>query len=448
MTVHELPEYLRGDLAPVPDELEAFDLPVEGALPPELTGRYVRNGPNPRTGADPGHWFLGDGMLHGVRLRGGRAEWYRNRWVRTSRFTSGAPFLRPDLTVDRAANAANTNVIRHAGRLYALVENGLPYEVDAELGTVGACDFGGRLTTAMTAHPKADPVTGELHFFGYGFAEPYLTYHRLSAAGELVHSRVVEVPGPTMMHDFAITENYVVWLDLPVVFDPVRAARGGMPYGWDDGYGARLGVMPKAGGAVTWYEVDPCYVFHVGNAHERPGGVVVVDAVRYSRESFERFWSGAENSAAPGPYDAPANAENGPVLHRWTIGGIGTDDTRVAEEKLDELSVEFPTINDLRTGLPGRYIYAVADTEIVKYDLARGAVARYSAGGRAGEAVFVPAAEPGAAEDDGWLLSLVSGSDGAELRVLDATGLAEVASVRLPCRVPAGFHGHWLPDLP
>ncbi|WP_019932821.1 carotenoid oxygenase family protein [Nocardia sp. BMG111209] len=444
MTVHDLPTYLRGDLAPVPDEIEAFDLPVTGALPPELTGRYVRNGPNPPVGADPGHWFLGDGMLHGVRLRGGRAEWYRNRWVRTSRFTSGAPFLRSDLTVDRAANAANTNVIRHAGRWYALVENGLPYEVDAELGTVGVCDFGGRLATAMTAHPKTDPVTGELHFFGYGFAEPYLTYHRLSAAGELVHSRVVDVPGPTMMHDFAITENHVVWLDLPVVFDLARAGRGGMPYGWDDGYGARLGVMPKAGGAVTWHEVDPCYVFHVGNAHERPGGVVVVDAVRYSRESFDQFWFGAENSV-PGALEVPGSSEKGPVLHRWEIS---SDDTPVIERQLDDLSVEFPTINDSLTGLPGRYIYAVADTEIVKYDLAGGAVGRYSARGRAGEAVFVPAADPGAGEDDGWLLSLVTGPDGAELVVLDATGMTEVASVRLPRRVPAGFHGHWLPDLP
>ncbi|MCX4097102.1 carotenoid oxygenase family protein [Nocardia sp. alder85J] len=435
MTVHELPGYLRGDLAPVPDEVEAVDLPVTGVLPPELTGRYVRNGPNPRPGADPGHWFLGDGMLHGVRLREGRAEWYRNRWVRTSRFTAGAPYLRPDLTVDLAANAANTNLIRHGGRLYALVENGLPYEVDAELATVGACDFGGRLTTAMTAHPKTDPATGELHFFGYGFREPWLTYHRLSATGELVHSRVVEVPGPTMMHDFAITANHVVWLDLPVVFDLDRAGRGGMPYGWDDDYGARLGVMPKAGGAVTWYEVDPCYIFHLGNAHERPGGAVVVDAVRYSRESFTRFWSGTAD-----------REEKGPVLYRWILGGSDTGGARVIEEKLDGRSVEFPTINNGKTGLPGRYIYAVTDSEIVKYDLVTGAAAEYRTGGRAGEAVFVPAA--GGAEDAGWLVSIVTGPGAAELLVLDAAALTAVASVRLPRRVPAGFHGHWLPDPP
>ncbi|MFI6508367.1 carotenoid oxygenase family protein [Streptosporangium sp. NPDC050855] len=439
-----VPSYLRGDLAPVADEIGARDLPVEGVLPAELTGRYVRNGPNPRPGEDSGHWFAGHGMLHGVRLRDGRAEWYRNRWTRTTRFTDGALSLRPGGERDLAAVTANTSVIRHSGRTLALVENGLPYEVTPELDTVGACDFGGRLTTAMTAHPKRDPDTGELLFFGYGFAPPYLTYHRLSAGGELVESRRVEVPGPTMMHDFAITRDHVVWLDLPVIFDIEMAkARRGLPYRWDDGYGARLGVMGRADGRVRWFDVDPCYVFHVGNAHEDAAGRVVLDAVRYSPESFRQTWGSMGGSATgvPGPAET-SSLQIGSTLHRWTLD---LDGGHAKEEALDDRPVEFPTLNEERTGLPSRYLYTVADDAVVKYDARTGASVVRPTGGTTGEAVFVPA-DGARAEDDGWLMSIVTAADASALLVLDAGTLEPVATVRLPRRVPAGFHGGWFAD--
>ncbi|MGV9775523.1 carotenoid oxygenase family protein [Streptosporangium sp. NPDC003464] len=429
------PAYLTGDLAPVPDEIGAVDLPVTGTLPAELTGRYFRNGPNPLPGQDPGHWFAGHGMIHGLRLRDGRAEWYRNRWVRTRAFTDDAPFAGPD-GLDLTAVRANTHIVRHADRILALVENGLPYEMTPELETVGPCDFGGRLTTAMTAHPKRDPVTGELHLFGYGFFAPYLTYHRLSAAGALVESRVVDVPGPTMIHDFAITENHVVWLDLPVVFDLETLGRG-MPFRWDDSYGARIGVMDRAG-RVTWFDVDPCYIFHVGNAHEDASGRVVLEAVRYTREAFTSAWSRIGDSANP------VAQTDGAVVHRWVLDPArGT----VREEQLDDRAVEFPTFNEDRLGRASRFLYAVTDGAVVKYDTETGAGLGRELGGRPGEAVFVPAAGA-AAEDDGWLLSIVTdhAGDGSELLVLDAAGLDSVASVRLPRRVPAGFHGSWLPD--
>ncbi|MFF5210825.1 carotenoid oxygenase family protein [Streptosporangium sp. NPDC000396] len=429
------PAYLTGSLAPVTDEIDAVDLEVTGTLPAELTGRYFRNGPNPLPGQDPGHWFTGNGMIHGVRLRDGRAEWYRNRWVRTRRFTEGASYV-SDRGVDLTAVPANTHIVRHADRILALVENGLPYEMTPELDTIGPCDFGGRLTTAMTAHPKEDPVTGELHLFGYGFAPPYLTYHRLSAAGELVESRVVDVPGPTMIHDFAITDNHIVWLDLPVVFDMDLVGRG-MPYRWDDSYGARLGVMDRDG-RVTWFDVDPCYVFHVGNAHEDASGRVVLDAIRYSPDAFTAIWrhiGGTSN---------PAAETGGAVLHRWVLDPVsGT----VKEEQLDDRNVEFPTFNEDRLGRTSRFLYAVSSGEVVKYDTTAGTGQARNLGARPGEAIFVPAS--GArSEDEGWLLSIVTDNagNGSELLVLDAAGLDFVASVRLPRRVPAGFHGSWLAD--
>ncbi|MGW5364729.1 carotenoid oxygenase family protein [Actinopolymorpha pittospori] len=455
--------HLPGFLAPVPDEIDAVDLPVAGTLPPELSGRYLRNGPNPAPGEPAPHWFVGSGMVHGVRIHAGRAEWYRNRWVRT-RGREGAPPVRPDGSRDLAVNSANTHVIEHAGRLLALCEGGLPYQLDNDLDTVGPYDFDGALTTAMTAHPKQDPVTGELYFFGYGVRPPYVTYHRLSTAGTLDLSVPVEVPGPTMMHDFAITAHHVVWLDLPLAFDHTLVARG-MPYRWNDDYGARLGVMDRDGrSAVRWFEIDPCYVFHVGNAREDAEGRIVLDAVRYDRQAWNAAWSGIGGSTEP-VASAAAGSSAGLVtaaagtgvssLHRWVLDPATG---RAHERRLDDQGVEFPTIDDARTGLDNRYLYAVSSgasrtdrAGVVKYDVTSMTSERHelAADLLPGEAVFVPAGTPGN-EDDGWLLTIVTdrAGRGSELLVLDATDVTgpAVASIRLPRKVPAGFHGSWIPD--
>jgi carotenoid cleavage dioxygenase-like enzyme len=435
------PIYLAGRLAPVADEIDAVDLHVDGVLPAELTGRYLRNGPNPRPGEDPGHWFTGHGMLHGVRLRDGRAEWYRNRWIRTGAL-AGRPFFREDGAVDRTAVVANTHVVEHAGRLLALVENGFPYQVTRELDTVGPCDFDGRLTTAMTAHPKCDPVTGELHFFGYSPIAPHLTYHRLSAAGELVQSAEIPGAGPSMMHDFAITERHAVFLDLPVTFRHDLIGHG-MPYAWDDGYGARVGVMELARpGEVSWFEIDPCYVFHVGGAHTDDRGRVVLDGARYSPADTVAMWTDIGGALNPA---ADAAALGVARLHRWILDpASGT----VTETARDDRAVEFPTLDDRLVGRASRYLYAVADGAIVKYDEA-GVVETHAlaAGTAAGEAVFVPA-QGGTREDDGWLISITTTLDGkaSQMLVVDASdvGGPPVAAVTLPRGVPAGFHGSWV----
>lgn len=429
--------YMIGNLAPVADEIDAVNLSVTGTLPGELTGRYFRNGPNPRPGTDPGHWFGGDGMLHGVRLREGRAEWYRNRWVRTAQL-AGHQGRHEDGTVDLAAVSANTNVVRHAGRIMALVENGLPYVVTPELDTVGAFDFGGRLTTAMTAHPKEDPATGDLHFFGYGAVRPYLTYHRATADGQLVHSREITVPGPTMMHDFAITEHHVVWLDLPVVFD-VNLIGHGLPYDWSDTYGARIGVMRQDGGQPTWFDIEPGYVFHTGNAREDSQGRIVLDGVRYSRDNFNALWHHFGG-------DTSSSADGSAQLHRWTVDLAAG---KVTEERIADANIEFPTINDEYMGRDSRYRYVVGAGVIVKYDLAAGSANSHDVGDHisAGEAVFVPA-EKGTAEDDGWLITIVTdeAARASDMLVLDANSMDQVAAVHLPRAVPAGFHGAWLVD--
>jgi carotenoid cleavage dioxygenase-like enzyme len=437
-----VPFHLRGNYAPVRNETTAFALPVQGAVPRALAGRYVRNGPNPKTGQSA-HWFLGDGMLHGVELRDGGATWYRNRWVRTRQFIEHAPEFRPDAGWDLTVGLANTHVVAHAGRILALVETSFPTEVTPDLETVGCFDFGGRLTTGMTAHPKICPRTGELHFFGYSFAPPFLTYHRADAAGRLVQSEVIDVPGPTMVHDFAITDRHVVFMDLPLVFDLELAMGGGLPYRWSDEYGARLGLMPRGGASadVRWFPVAPCYVFHPLNAHEDGSDGVVVDVVRYA-ELWRAGW------AAPSPAR----------LHRWRVDLSGGG--RVSEQPLDDRPIEFPRCDERRQGLPHRYGYAVytarglddsVGTSLIKYDLrdGRSTVHDFGPGRVPSEPVFVPAS-PDAAEDEGWVMAYVydAGRDGSDLVLLDAAdfGSRPVATVSLPQRVPFGFHGNWFPD--
>lgn len=434
----DLPFHLRGNYAPVTEERTLVDLAVEGAIPPALRGVYVRNGPNPRSGWSP-HWFVGDGMLHGVRLEGGRARWYRNRYVRTRTFTEGVEVVDGNGTVDHSAGVNNTNVVAHAGRVLALVESSFPVEVTRELETVGLCDFGGRLTTSFTAHPKPCPRTGELHFFGYRFIAPWLTYHVLDAGGALVKSEVIEVPGPTMIHDFAITERHVVFMDLPVVFDLELALQNRLPYRWSDDYGARLGVMPRGGGNadVRWFPIQPCYVFHPLNAYD-DGAAVVMDVARYP----ELWRDGPEGGGAAS-------------LWRWTVDLAAG---RAGERQLDDRAIEFPRADDRRGGLRHRYGYASGNVfeydagqpcTLVKYDLQTGAATTHEFGpGRTpSEGVFVPAS-PTAGEDEGWVLQYVydAGRDATDLVILDASTLRPAATVHLPCRVPYGFHGNWIAD--
>lgn len=431
-----------GNYAPVADELTAFDLPIQGSIPPELNGWYLRNGPNPR--AAGGHWCTGDGMVHGVRLHQGRAAWYRNRWVRTESFDQPLPLLGPDGSRNLHASAANTHVIQHAGKTLALMDASLPYEISHELDTLGAYDFAGKLVDSMAPHPKVCPKTGELHFFGYGdFARSQITYYRAGADGTVTIRRPIDLPAMTLMHDFALTADHVVFLDLPVVFNPRVALTGPVdrdpPYRWDDGYGARLGVLRRDDpfGPIRWLDIEPCYVFHIANAFDvssPQGDAILMQVVRYPE-----IWR--DNS----------DFETTAALWRWTIdltAGV------VREVQLDDRDIEFPRVDDRRVGTEARYAVTVGTEGLVRYDLAHDSaqVYRFGVNGTAGapdEAVFAPA--PGHTDESaGWYLSYVYSPvrQSSELVIISASEFdAEpVARVQLPRRVPHGFHGSWIPD--
>jgi carotenoid cleavage dioxygenase len=443
------PWWLQGGFAPVTEEIEAVDLAVTGALPPELTGLYVRNGSNPRTGTSP-HWFLGDGMVHGIRLERGRARSYRNRYVRTPLYEASAGFAEG---VPGGTNTqSNVSAIRFGDRLLTSGEIGLPYELRPDdLGTVGPFDFGGRLTTSMTAHPKVDPVTGRLHFFGYGFVPPFLTYHVAEPDGTLVHSTEVPVPGPTMIHDFAITGSDAVFWDLPVVFDLQAALAmveggdtGAFPFRWEPAYGARVGVLPLGGDGtqVRWSDLpEPCYVFHGVNAFRR-GDDVVVDVCRLSSM-----------------FDAGQTLGGELSLRRWTVPAAGG---AAAEDVLVEAGAdpgELPSRDPRRVGREHRFGYLVQSRPaegtvdlggVIKHDFSTGARTAWDPGPtrHGGEWLFVPG-DRGDADDEGWLLGYVhdEATGVTDFVVLDATDVdaGPVASVALPQRVPYGFHAAFLP---
>lgn len=443
-TTKKLPFHLRGNFAPVFDERTEVNLEVEGSIPAELSGRFFRNGSNPESGFSP-HWFLGNGMIHGIELKDGQAHWYKNRYIRTPLFENpDGPRVDDQGNLDRKMSLANTHVIQHAGRILALEEGSFPFEISKDLDTVGAHDFDGQLQTAMTAHPRICPETGELFFFGYGALPPYLTYHRVAPDGKLVQSEEIQVKGPTMMHDWNITRNHIIFMDLPMVFDLESAGAGGLPIRWSDDYGARLGVMPREGGNkdVTWYEIDPCYVFHPMNAYEE-GDQIVIDSSRFEKLAF-----------------GPDDGEGTPAkLHRWTID---TAKGSVSEQPLDDRAGDFPRVHDRVTGLKHRYGYLAGTgatdganalgATLIKYDLETGQSWTHDLGkGRqAGEPVLAASTAPNSAEDDGWIMTFVydQATDRSELLIADASHFdaPPVAKIKLPTRVPFGFHGSWLPD--
>lgn len=431
----QVPFWLSGNFAPVFEERTDFDLRVTGEIPRELNGLYVRNGANPPSGKSM-DWFLGCGMLHGVEISDGKPRWYRNRYVRTCLLEQETP---DPQTRSRLENSiANTHVIGHGGKILALAELNLPIEVTDELETVGPYRFGGRLNGNMTAHPKVCPVTGELMFFGYAMQPPFLKYYRVTANGELVQETEITVKGPTMMHDFCITETRTIFLDLPVVFDLEERRKGGLGIRHDEQYGARIGVMPRDGMSddVQWFEIEPCYVYHTLNAYDA-GNEVVVEGCRMV------------GYMAKGMVKPPT-----PVPYRWRLD---LQTGQVTECPIDDLGIDFPVVPDSLVGRYHRYGYFAQFGQAAptvegwhKYDMVSGQRQSHMLkGGRTGsEARFVPAAA-GASEDDGYLLTYVydPADDASELVILNAASLADdpIARIHLPARIPAGFHGSWIP---
>lgn len=456
--------YLHGIYAPTLHETQAFDLEVEGELPADLYGVFVRNGPN--SVFEPKnlyHWFDGDGMIHAVHFRDGKAN-YRSRLVRTQALADEqrrgssiwpgimGPF---DCSLPRGPikDTANTDVTFHNGQILALwYLCGAPYRIDPHtLETLGIEDFGGKLSTTVSAHPKVDARTGELLYFTLSDDAPYMRYGVVSPDGELVHEIPVELPGPRSPHDLTITQNHSILHDFPLFHDvDILRKSGHRVARFHRDLPSRFGVLPRYGDAdsVRWFEFEPGYVLHMVNAWE-DGDWIVMDGCFQPDPTIVRRPEEGALASMLGYLRIRAH------LHRWRINLV-TGETR--EEQLDDLNVEFPLPDTDRYGTRTRYSYhqhlpsdmhTVDFRALVKYDHDDGSSERfdYGVGNYGGEAPFARRVG-GETEDDGYVTTIVSSDSGrSQCWVFSARDVPSgpIAKVALPARVPIGFHAKWIP---
>ncbi len=454
--------YLCGPYAPVGDEVDSDDLRVEGELPRDLSGMYVRNGPN-RKHAAPGryHWFDGDGMLHAMRFEDGDAR-YRSRWVRTDGLTredeAGGALWRGlmESTRDNPEDApykdtANTDVVFHGGELVALwYICGGGHRLGAEeLDTRGVLSKPNGEPLRMSAHAKTDKKRSELLFFDYGLRPPLMRYGVIESDGTLAHHVPIDLPGPRLPHDMAFTDKHAILMDLPVFYRPEALEKQKWIVGYYPEMPARFGILPRRGApeSIRWFEAEPCYIYHVVNAWDR-GDQVVMIACRC-----------VDPTPQPDPADGDlarmlANLRLTATLHRWTFD-LTTGETR--EEPLDDLSSEFPAINLAYAGQRSRYAYnmripaarTLVFDGIVKYDHEAGTSSTFELpeGCFGSEVAFAPR-EGGRGEDDGYLVTYVDDRNArqSECWVLSARDIeaGPIARVELPRRVPLGFHATWV----
>lgn len=449
--------FLEAGFAPVHDELDVKDLAVRGEIPRQIAGAYLRNGPNP---AYPPisytYPFDGDGMVHAVTFADGKAS-YRNRFVMTAGLRADrragrtiygsllapvppdARFVPPDGDPSPFKNVANTNVVRHAGRILTIYESNLPYEITPTLETKGRYDFAGKLSGGMTAHPKIDPVTGEMLMFRYSLRPPFLVYRVVDPSGAIVRDVPIDTGASFMVHDFSFTTDHVVFFLCPVMLD-LAAAREGKPLlSWQPERGTRIAVTRRDGmGDVRWFTDEAFFVFHFMNAHEADGHITV-DYMQHGA-----FFT------APG---AP------PCLWRAVLDLKAGS---VKRTQLDDRPSEFPRIDPARDGLANRYGWLPLRMKggqpgtlgaIARYDLqaGRSVVHEFGPDREVDEPVFVPRPDPqpgSRSEGDGWIMTYVydRATDGSVLAILDAIDIDKppVAEIVMPRRVPHGLHGNWL----
>jgi carotenoid cleavage dioxygenase-like enzyme len=457
-SVHINP-YLVGNFAPVGSE-DDFELAVTGAMPKGLAGALYRNGPNPQfEPRDPNHhWFSGDGMIHGFFIEDGKVR-YRNRWARTPKWLAenaagrsvfgsfGNPMTTDPDYIGQDTGIANTNIVWHGGKLMALVESNQPFEMDpATLDSRGYVDFGGK----VTAHPKFDPETGEMVFFAYSAGpmpfQKTVSYGVVDREGRLTRRDDFEAPYSSMIHDFLVTRDHVLFPVLPLTGSMERAMSGKPAFAWEPEMPAMVGVMRRDADVSTmrWFTTEACYVFHPMNAWEADGKIYA-DVMRYDRAPL-----------FPGVDGRPGGGADA-TLWRWTFDLNGDSDV-IKEERLDDLVGEFPRFDERRSGLAYRHGWIAGQVRhtgdltfdsLAHIDLKTGKRATWVAptGDSPTEPVFVPRSAD-AEEGDGWVLAVTyrGETDTSDLLVFEAQDMASgpIATAKLPRRMPFGFHGNWV----
>jgi carotenoid cleavage dioxygenase-like enzyme len=467
----------RGYAAPVRLELDVCDLEVEGRIPPELDGAYIRNSADhqyPPLFAND--LFLnGDGMLHKVRIKDGHAD-LTTRYVKTEklllerearRALFGAyrnPFTDDPSVAGRDRSTANTSVVFHAGKLLALKEAARPVRIDPNtLETIGIDDYDGALQSeTFTAHPKIDPRTGEMVSYGYftsGVADNIIELYFISPEGQITRTERFEAPYPSMVHDCLLSENYIAFTICPMVCDWERVKRGEAFFHWDDRLPTKVGVVPRTpGGAanVRWFTAPkPVMETHTFNAWEEG-----------SKLHLEHFITETGWLSQFPDINNPGAREKPPFAYRWTIDLESNEDGFVSERMFPNIG-EMPMI-DLRfaTRQVRHFWFGASNTDLGPmlpfgpkgppftclghFDAVTGELDYYYAGPDSSpeEPIFVPRSAD-AEEGDGWLMTMVGrrAENRTDCVILDARNLSAgpVAVIKFPCRVHEGFHGCWVP---
>ncbi|MGZ3418058.1 MAG: carotenoid oxygenase family protein [Polyangiales bacterium] len=455
--------YRTGAWTPNTVEVDATDLEVvEGEIPRDLHGTYLRNTENPLFEAITGryHPFDGDGMVHAIHFGNGRAD-YRNRFVRTSGLLAEleagqalwAGILEsPEASLrdgcgarTRMKDASSTDIVVHRGEaLTTFYQCGDVHRLDPRtLETLGTAK---QFPAFVSAHPKVDEATGELLFFEYSKVAPYLHFGVIAPDGTLARYTPVPLPGPRLPHDMAFTQRFAIFNDFPLFWDPAKLAQNLHRPRYVPDLGSRFALVPRDGdGPVRWFDAAPTYVLHFTNAYE-DGDEVVLEGFHQS-DPMPR----GDTAIATFMKSLDMNAL-GTRLHRWRFNLL-TGATR--EERLDDEVAEFPMI-DARfagrrhstviamTGAPGHFLF----DGMIRYDVERGGKQRY----RFPEGVFAsesPVVPRGEREADGYVVTFTSDvrNDNSECQIFDASDIARgpIARVRLPHRISSGTHATWMP---
>ncbi len=462
--------YRNGPWTPLHEEVDARDMEVIGEIPADIDGVYIRNTENPlHPSIGRYHPFDGDGMLHMMRISGGKAE-YKNRFVRTKAFgaeqEAGGPLWlgcmgRADETsppgcgmTGHIKDASSTDVVVHAGEVLSTHwQCGEGYRLNpATLETLGI--EGWVPANGISAHPKFDPHTGELLFFNYATSKPYMQYGVVGPDNALRHITDIDLPGPRLPHDMAFTERYAILNDLPMYMSQAVIDKKVYVPTYHPDEKSRFGILPRMadGSEIKWFEAEPTYILHFVNAYE-DGETVVMDAYFEGQPDPPPL---EDENIAPEYRKMAANIDLHSMqthLRRWRFD-MATGETR--EEVLyDDEYVEFGTINPKVAGRKYRYVYDVVGkpgwflfTGLRKHDLETGETQKYDFGEEryGSESPFIPR-KGAAAEDDGYLVSFVTDmrEDCSECVILDARDITQgpIARIMLPHRMSSGTHAVW-----
>ncbi|XP_022866702.1 9-cis-epoxycarotenoid dioxygenase NCED6, chloroplastic [Olea europaea var. sylvestris] len=465
---------LEGNFAPVQESPVQHGLEVVGTIPADVDGVYVRNGANPLFSPTNGHHlFDGDGMVHAVTLSAGNQARYSCRFTKTNRLVQESTLRRPVfpkpmgglhghlglarlalfftrsliglVSVSQGMGVANAGLVYFNGRLLAMSEDDLPYHIhitsNGDIETIGRFDFDGQIKDPLIAHPKADPATGDLYTLSYNvIKKPYLKFFKFDKCGKMSREVLISLEQPTMIHDFAITESHVIIPDHQVVFRMSEMIRGRSPVFHDPNKVSRFGILSKNAvdeSRIKWIDVPDCFCFHMWNAYEEinENGDKIIVVITSCMTPPCAIFSDSDDLLRSELSEIRLNLKTSESIRKVIVSGM---------------NLEVGQVNKHRLGLKTRYIYlAIADpwpkcSGIAKVNLLTRKVTKFLYGEEkfGGEPCFVPSKED-EGEEGGFLMNLVRDEKGqkSELVIVNASKMKQVASIKIPTRVPYGFHG-------